>query len=780
MAKNKSKTCLVCDGSTQSLRNTFSIFIQPVSTSDKKIVEILSTVLNTDLKENSVHSVVICKKCYKVCNDIDEIQERLEELKKDIVASYEKTLRKQNECILEFDEGDEDDLKSKDDNEIFEPKKPVVSKKKAKASTQPTPAKPVSPVKTQSRTVVTVKMVDLNDPEVKPQLSDGLEGEDKTTDEYITTNEVDDDSDFDLDDNDDRVEEIMEADLKEGEFPLKLEVKKEQLTSKRTRGRPRKKPKEEEIEMTPQMVIIKGEDNTYNCLLCESLENRDAKDIISHVRTVHDIKLYICDMCGKEFMKRSELHIHLDEHMSMQEEGEFQCEVCNRIFNSLRLYRVHKKLHFQQPKNYFCDLCGKRFSSRSIMEDHLVSHTGARPYECKTCKKTFVSKYTYKAHLVTHTDRKRPFSCEKCDKSFYTQQNLVQHEKTHSGSKDFVCTECGKAFGTLRNLEVHLAVHTGNRPFICRVCGKSFVRKAEVKDHERTHTGEKPYQCEFCGAQFSQRSNLQSHKRATHFNDKRYPCTSCPKAFKRRRLLDYHIKAAHTGERPYQCDICNATFIYPEHFKKHRRIHTGEKPYVCEVCGKAFNSRDNRNAHRFVHSDKKPYECVVCGAGFMRKPLLYAHMAYQNHETETIVINQPQLSAQGELESFPVSDSEDNVKMTLVQDEDGNTKLVPLEFSNTNEDESQDSNLSVEHLIINDNGQVVELKSELNVDAADIREISELGNSNDGVVTLEDVNMVQDSTILETDDGPVHLLQIRLPDEKGELRETWVNIIPSE
>jgi Zinc-finger associated domain (zf-AD). len=93
MAKNKSKTCLVCDGSTQSLRNTFSIFIQPVSTSDKKIVEILSTVLNTDLKENSVHSVVICKKCYKVCNDIDEIQERLEELKKDIVASYEKTLR---------------------------------------------------------------------------------------------------------------------------------------------------------------------------------------------------------------------------------------------------------------------------------------------------------------------------------------------------------------------------------------------------------------------------------------------------------------------------------------------------------------------------------------------------------------------------------------------------------------------------------------------------------------------------------------------------------------
>lgn len=82
---------------------------------------------------------------------------------------------------------------------------------------------------------------------------------------------------------------------------------------------------------------------------------------------------------------------------------------------------------------------------------------------------------------------------------------------------------------------------------------------------------------------FSQRSNLQSHKRATHYNDKRYKCDKCQKGFKRRRLLDYHTKAAHTGERPYKCDVCTATFVYPEHFKKHRRIHTGEKPYLCEV-----------------------------------------------------------------------------------------------------------------------------------------------------------------------------------------------------
>lgn len=76
---------------------------------------------------------------------------------------------------------------------------------------------------------------------------------------------------------------------------------------------------------------------------------------------------------------------------------------------------------------------------------------------------------------------------------------------------------------------------------------------------------------------------MQSHKRATHYDDKRYKCTDCGKGFKRRRLLDYHMKAAHTGERPFKCEVCQASFIYPEHFKKHARIHTGEKPYLCEV-----------------------------------------------------------------------------------------------------------------------------------------------------------------------------------------------------
>ncbi|CAK1594869.1 unnamed protein product [Parnassius mnemosyne] len=373
-----------------------------------------------------------------------------------------------------------------------------------------------------------------------------------------------------------------------------------------------------------QMVVAQ-DNGQFKCLLCEKNQSKggesfsgDAAATMQHLRSVHDARLHICAICGQVLRKKADYLSHLEKHSN--------------------------KLQSDKSKAHECTICKKKYSSRQLLGEHMNSHSGSRPHSCPVCAKSFASKYTYQSHLKTHLDRPRPFKCDQCGKSFLTQQNLNQHEKTHSGVKDFVCNVCNKAFGTQHNLEVHGVVHSGNRPFVCGVCGKAFARRAEVRDHMRIHTGERPFACDVCGARFTQRSNLHSHRRATHLDDRRHRCQLCPKRFKRRRLLDYHVKASHTGERPLQCEVCQATFVYPEHFKKHMRIHSGEKPYLCEVCGKSFNSRDNRNTHRFVHSSKKPYECVVCGAGYMRKQLLYHHMNTSGHLAESIVVNQPRVS----------------------------------------------------------------------------------------------------------------------------------------
>jgi len=87
-----------------------------------------------------------------------------------------------------------------------------------------------------------------------------------------------------------------------------------------------------------------------------------------------------------------------------------------------------------------------RFSSKNLLEEHMNTHTGVRPYKCDTCGKDFASKYTYKSHVKTHELRPRLFKCSQCNKTFMNQQNLNQHKRIHTVRKAHICEQCGKIY----------------------------------------------------------------------------------------------------------------------------------------------------------------------------------------------------------------------------------------------------------------------------------------------------------------------------------------------
>ncbi|KAJ8708101.1 hypothetical protein PYW08_010467 [Mythimna loreyi] len=500
------------------------------------------------------------------------------------------------------------------------------------------------------------------------------------------------------------------------------------------------------------LQIVAQEGNQFKCLLCEKNDEtppsvEDADTMMRHLKSVHDARIYLCRFCGAVMRRRTEYATHIASHAND-----------HHVAGSRASHR--------------CGVCGKTYSSRTLLAEHANVHSGARPHACSVCGKAFASKYTHQAHLKTHAVRPRPYKCTQCGKSFLTQQNLNQHEKTHSGVKDFVCNICNKAFSTQHNLEVHGVVHSGNKAFVCSVCGKAFARRAELRDHMRIHTGERPFSCDICGARFTQRSNLHSHRRATHFDDKRYHCDLCPKRFKRRRLLEYHIKASHTGERPLKCGICHLSFVYPEHYKKHVRIHSGERPYVCEICGKTLNSRDNRNTHRFVHSDKKPYECVACGAGYMRKQLLYAHMNTSGHLAESIVVNQPRV--------IKVTDNNQPAEITHIEAKNSKFDSIfdasELEASVKSVVKAEtEVNLADAKFYITEDKKLIlqdSDKATLNLiqegDESTLLTIHNIGERAEGtILEAVDVDQLGDQTEIVANDengGMVRLIQIKLPD----------------
>ncbi|XP_053676901.1 zinc finger and SCAN domain-containing protein 12-like [Anopheles nili] len=509
-------------------------------------------------------------------------------------------------------------------------------------------------------------------------------------------------------DNSSQIAENASEEVEDENSPVVYEPITEEVSSAPP---PPESPSMESNSLQPLFIKI---EEMYYCTLCSTdgqVASYNVKTIAEHLRKEHDKNILVCEQCDAVFYRSATYNEHMDQH-KQEEAMEFKCVVCNEKFSSLRALRVHGKTHSSSStKPWVCKICDKEYMSKAFLDIHMNKHSGIRPHKCTVCSKDFTSKYVLTVHMKTHKERTRTFTCNECGSSFYNRNNLVQHERTHKGVRDYECSDCGKTFLSQHNLNVHKIIHTDLRPFVCRTCGKAFARKSDILDHERTHTGEKPFSCDMCDASFAQRSNLYSHRRLTHLNDKRFKCEDCGACFKRRRLLLYHTRAAHTGERPYKCELCPATFVYPEHFHKHKRIHTGMKPYACEVCHKTFNSPDNRNAHRYVHSDKKPFECVTCGSGFMRKSHLYAHMQKRGHLRDTIVVNQPRITGNDtlEFESEPMAtddqqfvdgeDYEEEPKMHVIYEEDKNTDDIideTEEYYISNENPEEEAEILVD------------------------------------------------------------------------------------
>ncbi|VEN50010.1 unnamed protein product [Callosobruchus maculatus] len=455
------------------------------------LASLLSKLLNKDIIEDPLSIQLICKKCYKMTLELDELQNKVLKIKHEMLdqhkvsSSIEKTeVEEDKDTLVEETEKtveEEITITTNHQNELQ--KKILFIPSSDDDSTQVPPENPqedlqLGVVEVKNSEVVPTESEEQDreneeDMDVDTEanfhsfttddtiLEQSSEGEYETATAVLTTDDLSKTTIILSTDNKNVVDSSIKVKMEPstGEDQLQPPV----LPSISTSGKPNIL-KKKVVKQIPQPVlqissppkskfddysadVVSRDGDYYTCLMCDPEQTAigDAKSITSHTKQVHDVRIYICDVCGA-------------------------------------------------------------------------------------------------AHEKTHEVRPRPFKCNQCSKSFLSQQNLTQHERTHLGlkqeqtlttvcrqttgfalsnvvrigcSKEFACHLCDKTFGSAHNLEVHSIVHTGYKPFVCGVCDKAFARKAEIRDHERTHTGERPYQCEFCGATFSQRLTTDEEEMVT-------------------------------------------------------------------------------------------------------------------------------------------------------------------------------------------------------------------------------------------------------------------------
>ncbi|XP_052647423.1 zinc finger and BTB domain-containing protein 40 isoform X2 [Harpia harpyja] len=271
-----------------------------------------------------------------------------------------------------------------------------------------------------------------------------------------------------------------------------------------------------------------AEGKMYACQYCDAVFAQSI-ELSRHVRTHTGDKPYVCRECGKGFRQANGLSIHLRTFHNI--EDPYDCKKCRMSFATLQEHRKH--VHEAHSREYHpCPTCTKVFSAPSLLERHMVTHVGGKPFSCEICDKAYQQLSGLWYHNRTHhpdvfaaqNHRSSKFSslqCSSCDKTFSSTAAHRKHVKTeHTDVKFYECETCKELFPTLALLQVHVKCrHSDSQLFCCLYCSASFHFPGALQNHvtsEHFKQTESTFTCKLCGELFPSQGELEGHYSAEH------------------------------------------------------------------------------------------------------------------------------------------------------------------------------------------------------------------------------------------------------------------------
>lgn len=134
-------------------------------------------------------------------------------------------------------------------------------------------------------------------------------------------------------------------------------------------------------DIKSHILPFKWEDDSLIYGVCSTNYVR-FKILQEHMRC--HFRNYVCEFCSAGFVNRQTYRAHIVRH----DLGEFNCKVCNKLFDTKIKRAYHEKyVHVQDQKRNKCPHCPEKFISFNKKNRHMEEKHGVRPlvFKCMAC-----------------------------------------------------------------------------------------------------------------------------------------------------------------------------------------------------------------------------------------------------------------------------------------------------------------------------------------------------------------------------------------------------------
>ena len=132
----------------------------------------------------------------------------------------------------------------------------------------------------------------------------------------------------------------------------------------------------------------------YKCDICERVFiNPEAYK--AHL-DMHISRKFTCHICGKVVTRNANLKKHITTH-SPRIKTMGQCNICHKSLSKIYV-KKHERNH-ARIRPFICSICGKSFLTRSNHRIHFESHNPGEKYKCSKCGICCSYKKSLKDHM---------------------------------------------------------------------------------------------------------------------------------------------------------------------------------------------------------------------------------------------------------------------------------------------------------------------------------------------------------------------------------------------